>query len=95
MLSRDLHDLPAQAFVLVSNLGLAFIAHYNAPAFYTALTDASPARFGGAVGIAFTCLTLLCAISPDLPRSRRHAPHAVLCARIGSLRTPAASSAAS
>lgn len=53
----------ATAFVLVSNLGLAFIAHYNAPAFYDSLTDASPARFGSVCGLAFAVLTglyLLC-----------------------------------
>jgi len=51
--------LDANAFVLVSNLGLAFIAHYNAPAFYSSLTDATPRRFGLSVGLAFSCLTLL------------------------------------
>lgn len=51
--------LDANAFVLISNLGLAFIAHYNAPAFYSALTDPTPRRFGLSVCLAFACLTLL------------------------------------
>ena len=45
--------------MLVSNLGLAFIAHYNAPAFYSSLTDPTPRRFGLSVCVAFACLTLL------------------------------------
>ena len=56
---QSLWRCDATAFVLVSNLGLAFIAHYNAPAFYASLTDASPARFGCVCGLAFAVLTLL------------------------------------
>ena len=40
--------LNAQALVLTSNLGLAYIAHYNAPAFYRSLEHRSDARFGQA-----------------------------------------------
>jgi hypothetical protein len=40
--------LNAQALVLTSNLGLAYIAHYNAPAFYRSLEHRSEARFGQA-----------------------------------------------
>ena len=39
-------SLDARALVLTSNLGLAYIAHYNAPTFYCALEDKSIERFG-------------------------------------------------
>jgi amino acid permease len=44
---------------LASNLGLSYIAHYNAPAFYRELSDKSAARFAVASGGAFTLLALL------------------------------------
>lgn len=56
---QSLWRCDATAFVLVSNLGLAFIAHYNAPAFYDSLTDASPSRFRSVCGLAFAVLTML------------------------------------
>lgn len=55
----SLTRLDSNALVLVSNLGLAFIAHYNAPAFYMDLEARSPAKFARAVAIAFGVLTVL------------------------------------
>ena len=65
--SRERCD--ARSLVLISNLGLAFIAHYNAPAFYAAMKGPAVAtaapraaqrdglsdlgRFGVAVSLAF------------------------------------------
>jgi len=49
----------AQALVLTSNLGLAYIAHYNAPAFYRSLEERSEARFGRVCAYSFGVLTLL------------------------------------
>ena len=34
----------AKALILVSNLGLAYIAHYNAPTFYRSLAEPSTVR---------------------------------------------------
>ena len=51
---------PRQALVLTSNLGLAYIAHYNAPAFYRSLEERSEARFGRVCAYSFGVLTLLC-----------------------------------
>ena len=34
----------APVFVLLSMLSTSFVAHYNAPAFYSELKDATPAR---------------------------------------------------
>eukprot|EP00586_Coscinodiscus_wailesii_P015401 CAMPEP_0172516954 /NCGR_PEP_ID=MMETSP1066-20121228/280384_1 /TAXON_ID=671091 /ORGANISM="Coscinodiscus wailesii, Strain CCMP2513" /LENGTH=457 /DNA_ID=CAMNT_0013298667 /DNA_START=74 /DNA_END=1444 /DNA_ORIENTATION=+ len=47
------------SLVLASNLGLAYIAHYNAPTFYRELKDTSAKRFNVMVSIAFVILTLL------------------------------------
>ena len=40
-------------FVLISMLSTAFIAHYNAPSFYSELKDTSMPRFNAVVGGAF------------------------------------------
>jgi amino acid permease len=47
------------SLVLVSNLGLAFIAHYNAPVFYRQLRNTNSKRFGLMVDISFTILVAL------------------------------------
>eukprot|EP00639_Heterosigma_akashiwo_P020274 CAMPEP_0206405926 /NCGR_PEP_ID=MMETSP0294-20121207/29412_1 /ASSEMBLY_ACC=CAM_ASM_000327 /TAXON_ID=39354 /ORGANISM="Heterosigma akashiwo, Strain CCMP2393" /LENGTH=80 /DNA_ID=CAMNT_0053864423 /DNA_START=431 /DNA_END=670 /DNA_ORIENTATION=+ len=54
----SLWALTPKALVLVSNLGLAFIAHYNAPRYWTELRDRSPRRFGLLVAASFGTLTL-------------------------------------
>jgi len=50
------------AMVLISNLGLAFIAHFNAPRYYMELRDHSPARFNVVVYSGFVLLTVLHAV---------------------------------
>ncbi|KAL3934575.1 MAG: hypothetical protein SGBAC_009740 [Bacillariaceae sp.] len=47
------------SLVLASNLGLAYIAHYNGPAFYRSLKDTSAKKFRKMVNIAFTVLVSL------------------------------------
>lgn len=51
--------LDPKIFVLFSNLGLAYIAHYNAPKFYSELERASPARFNKVIAISFVVLATL------------------------------------
>lgn len=51
--------LDSNALVLSSNLGLAYIAHYNAPAFYKTLQRRSPRRFAVVVTGAFSVLAVL------------------------------------
>lgn len=48
-----------KALVLASNFGLAYIAHYNAPAFYRSLKNANAKRFRSMVGISFFTLAAL------------------------------------
>eukprot|EP00816_Leptocylindrus_hargravesii_P007447 CAMPEP_0196808268 /NCGR_PEP_ID=MMETSP1362-20130617/8269_1 /TAXON_ID=163516 /ORGANISM="Leptocylindrus danicus, Strain CCMP1856" /LENGTH=450 /DNA_ID=CAMNT_0042182549 /DNA_START=384 /DNA_END=1736 /DNA_ORIENTATION=+ len=52
-------NLNFAALVLASNLGLAYVAHYNGPIFYRELEDACPKKFGKMVHIAFGILTAL------------------------------------
>jgi len=47
------------SLVLASNLGLAYIAHYNGPTFYRSLKDTSSVRFSQMVRISFAILTCL------------------------------------
>lgn len=47
------------SLVLASNLGLAYVAHYNGPVFYRSLQNTSAARFRSMVTKAFSILTLL------------------------------------
>lgn len=51
------------SLVLVSNLGLAFIAHYNAPVFYRQLKDTNSKRFGKMVDTSFMILVALYVIT--------------------------------
>eukprot|EP00854_Cymbomonas_tetramitiformis_P007252 gene7252-8639_t len=46
------------ALVLMSNLGLALIAHYNAPKYYAELEDRSPRKFSIMVSCAFFILCI-------------------------------------
>eukprot|EP00529_Nitzschia_sp_RCC80_P022517 CAMPEP_0113504410 /NCGR_PEP_ID=MMETSP0014_2-20120614/34701_1 /TAXON_ID=2857 /ORGANISM="Nitzschia sp." /LENGTH=489 /DNA_ID=CAMNT_0000399519 /DNA_START=64 /DNA_END=1530 /DNA_ORIENTATION=+ /assembly_acc=CAM_ASM_000159 len=55
----SLWNMDFTSLVLASNLGLAYIAHYNAPAFYRSLKNTNSKRFGVMVGISFTILVLL------------------------------------
>jgi len=47
------------SLVLASNLGLAFVAHYNSPTFYRELENKSLKRFGVVIKISFTILVTL------------------------------------
>jgi len=47
------------SLVLASNLGLAFVAHYNGPCFYRELKENSPKRFRKMVHTSFALLTSL------------------------------------
>uniref|UniRef100_A0A7S2W7H7 Amino acid transporter transmembrane domain-containing protein n=1 Tax=Rhizochromulina marina TaxID=1034831 RepID=A0A7S2W7H7_9STRA len=51
--------LSPRVFVLTANLGLAFIAHYNAPRYFAELRGHSPRRFTRMSATAFGILTLL------------------------------------
>jgi len=47
------------SLVLASNLGMAYVAHYNAPTFYRELRNTSSKRFDQVVYTSFTILALL------------------------------------
>lgn len=47
------------SLILAANLGLAYIAHYNAPTFYRELKDTNGKRFSQMVGISFAVLVAL------------------------------------
>jgi amino acid permease len=47
------------SLVLASNLGLAYIAHYNGPTFYRSLKDTNSKRFRKMVNIAFPVLVAM------------------------------------
>jgi amino acid permease len=49
----------SKAFVLASNLGLAYIAHYNAPRYYSELDRKTPEKFRGVVWTGFGVLATL------------------------------------
>lgn len=55
----SLYNLDLRSLVLVSNLGLAFIAHYNAPAYWRELRDATRDRFNSVVRSAYFILFTL------------------------------------
>jgi amino acid permease len=55
----SLWNLDFTSLILASNLGLAYIAHYNGPIFYRELKDTNSKKFGNMVSIAFLILTIL------------------------------------
>jgi len=52
-----------QSLVLVSNFGLAYIAHYNAPNFYRSLKNTNSKRFRSMVDTSFLILAILYTIA--------------------------------
>jgi len=52
-------NLDLRSLVLVSNLGLAFIAHYNAPTYYREMKDANRRTFSRMVYSAYSILALI------------------------------------
>jgi amino acid permease len=52
-------NLNLKSLLLVSNLGLAYIAHYNAPTYFRELKQATAARFSKTVGISYGILALI------------------------------------
>jgi len=57
--SESLWAINPKVLVLISNLGLAFIAHYNAPRYFTELEGRSPFRFQKMVYTSFGILGIL------------------------------------
>jgi len=57
--NQSLWKCKLSSLVLVANLSLAYIAHFNAPRYYAELKDRSPARFSKAVYSAFLLLILI------------------------------------
>eukprot|EP00980_Cylindrotheca_fusiformis_P004803 scaffold1028_cov135-Cylindrotheca_fusiformis.AAC.13 len=55
----SLWNMDFNSLVLASNLGLAYIAHYNGPNFYRSLENADSKRFQKMVNISFTILVCL------------------------------------
>jgi len=55
----SLFNVDFSSLVLASNLGLAFIAHYNAPSYYRSLQDTNSKRFRSMVNIAFSIIVSL------------------------------------
>lgn len=55
----SLSNMGFTSLVLASNLGLAYIAHYNGPAFYRSLKNTNSKRFGLMVGLSFMVLVLM------------------------------------
>ena len=53
----------AKAFVLVSNLGLSFVAHYNAPRYFNELEENTEARWGALVRSSFGILSIVYAFT--------------------------------
>lgn len=54
-----LWNMDFNSLVLASNLGLAYIAHYNGPNFYRSLENRNSKRFRKMVNISFAILVLL------------------------------------
>ncbi|CAB9528466.1 Putative sodium-coupled neutral amino acid transporter 10 [Seminavis robusta] len=55
----SLWNFDINALVLVSNLGLAFIAHYNGPSYWRSLDKATSARFSKVAMSAYAILALI------------------------------------
>jgi amino acid permease len=55
----SLWNVDFSSLVLASNLGLAYVAHYNAPSFYRELENTSSSRFRKMVNASFALLVLL------------------------------------
>jgi sodium-coupled neutral amino acid transporter 11 len=55
----SLFNFDFSSLVLASNLGLAFIAHYNAPSYYRSLKNSNSERFRKMVNIAFVIIVTL------------------------------------
>jgi sodium-coupled neutral amino acid transporter 11 len=51
------------SLVLASNLSLAYVAHYNAPAYYRELKETSAKKFAGVVHFSFFALTAMYVIT--------------------------------
>jgi len=56
---RTMYNLDLRSLVLISNLGLAFIAHYNAPTYYREMKDPSNANFSRMVYLSYSILAVI------------------------------------
>lgn len=55
----SLWNINFSSLVLASNLGLAYVAHYNSPSMYRELKDTSASRYATMVTIGYTLLIIL------------------------------------
>jgi amino acid permease len=55
----SMFGIDLRALVLVSNFGLAFIAHYNAPTYFREMKDATAEGFSKMVHTAYSVLALI------------------------------------
>ena len=58
-------NIDFSSLVLASNMGLAYIAHYNGPNFYRNLKDTNAKRFSSMVNLAFAVLVLLYSVTME------------------------------
>ena len=58
-----LWNLDFTSLILMSNLGLAFIAHYNGPTYYRELKDTNSKRFGNVSKLSYAIVALLYVIT--------------------------------
>jgi amino acid permease len=59
----SLWNIDLSSLVLISNFGLAYVAHYNGPSFFRELKDTNSRRFAIMVGSSFLLLTILYCIT--------------------------------